>query len=95
MSETHIPVLRNEILDFLNPNPDGVYVDATIGLGGHGYSILKKSFPTGRLIGIDFDENALAIAKKRLYPFKDRSILIHGNFAELKYLLNTCGLRQS
>lgn len=92
MSETHIPVLRNEILDFLNPNPDGVYVDATIGLGGHSYSILKKSFPTGRLIGIDLDESALAIAKKRLYPFKDRSILIHGNFVELKCLLNTFGI---
>ena len=92
MSETHIPVLRNEILDFLSPNPNGVYVDATIGLGGHSYSILKTSFPTGRLIGIDLDENALAIAEQRLYSFNDRLILKHGNFGELKSLLDTCGI---
>lgn len=92
MSETHIPVLRNEILDFLNPIPDGVYVDATIGLGGHSQYILKVSSPTGRLIGIDLDERVLAIAEKRLHPFKDRFILIHGNFADLKGLLDSHGI---
>lgn len=92
MTETHIPVLRNEILDFLNPNPNGVYLDATIGLGGHSYSILKTSVPTGRLIGIDIDESSLAIAKQRLYRFKDRFILKHGNFGELDSLLATCGI---
>ncbi len=92
MSETHIPVLRNEILDFLHPQPDSVYVDATVGLGGHSHCILKASDSSCRLIGIDLDESALAIAEKRLYPFKDRFVLIHGNFAELKCLLNTCGI---
>ncbi len=94
MSETHIPVLRNEILDFLTPSPNRVYVDATIGLGGHSFYILKSSFPTGRLIGIDLDESALAIAEKRLHPFKDRLILIHGNFAELKSLLDAFGINK-
>ena len=92
MSETHIPVLRNEILDFLNPKPEGIYVDATIGLGGHSLCILQASDPSCSVIGIDLDEEALAIAEKRLYPFKDRLVLIHGNFADLKSLLNTCGI---
>lgn len=94
MSETHIPVLRNEILGFLRPTENGVYVDATIGLGGHSYSILESSFPTGRLIGIDIDENALAIAAQRLDPFKDQLKLIHGNFAKLEFLLKNCGINE-
>ena len=89
MSETHVPVLRNEVLDFLKPKPEGIYVDATIGLGGHSLSILKESHPAGRLIGIDMDENALAIADKRLQTFKERFTLIHGNFAQLQQLLET------
>jgi 16S rRNA (cytosine1402-N4)-methyltransferase len=89
MSETHIPVLRNEVIDFLKPKPEGIYVDATIGLGGHSLYILKESHPTGRLIGIDMDANALAIAEKRLQAFKERFILIHGNFAQLQQLLKT------
>ena len=89
MSETHIPVLRNEVIDFLKPKPEGIYVDATIGLGGHSLYILKESHPTSRLIGIDMDANALAIAEKRLQAFKERFILIHGNFAQLQQLLKT------
>ena len=92
MSEAHIPVLRNEILNFLQPNPKGYYVDGTIGLGGHSSYILKKSSPSGRLIGIDMDESALAVAKNRLHSFEDRLRLIHGNFAELHRLLDTCGI---
>lgn len=92
MSETHIPVLRNEILIFLQPNSNGLYVDGTIGLGGHSICILKKLHPSGRLIGIDMDAEALEVAKNRLHSFKDRLRLIHGNFAELQRLLNTCGI---
>ena len=94
MSETHIPVLRNEVLDFLKPKSGGIYVDATIGLGGHSLWILKKSYPTGRLIGIDMDADALAIANKRLHAFKKRLSLIHGNFAHLQEILKTDGIRQ-
>lgn len=87
MSETHVPVLRNEVLDFLKPKPEGIYVDATIGLGGHSLSILKESHPTGKVIGIDMDGNALVIAQKRLQTFKERFTLIQGNFAQLQQLL--------
>ena len=89
MRDMHIPVLCDEVLDFLKPNPEGIYVDATIGLGGHSLRILKKSSPTGRLVGIDRDAEALGIAHTRLHDFKDRFSLIHGNFAHLQQLLQT------
>ena len=94
MTETHIPVLRNEILEFFEPIPNGVFVDATIGLGGHSLSILETSAPSCRLIGIDLDESALAIAEKRLFHFKDSICLIHGNFAQIQGLLKPYGIKK-
>lgn len=87
MSVTHIPVLREEVLTYLSPKSGGLYVDATIGLGGHSLSILKKSAPKGQLIGIDQDNMALSKCEKRLKVFKDRLRLIHGNFSDLQDLL--------
>ncbi len=87
MSETHIPVLRDEVLKYINPKPEGVYVDATVGLGGHSLSILQVSSPTGKVIGIDKDESALTKTQKRLNCFQDRFILIQGNFIDIQKLL--------
>ena len=87
MSETHIPVLRDEVLTYIDPKPNGVYVDATIGLGGHSQSILQVSSPTGQVIGIDMDERALSITQKRLNEFQDRFILIKGNFVDIQKLI--------
>ncbi len=87
MSTQHIPVLREKVLEVLKPKPGGTYIDATVGLGGHSTAILEKSAPNGRLIGIDVDESALAIARERLQHFKDRARFIHGNFAQLQSLL--------
>lgn len=92
MVETHIPVMCEEMLKFLNPNSGSMYVDATVGLGGHSLSILQNSLPTGKLIGIDRDEKALSITQQRLSGYKDRFRLIHGNFAELPLLLKTHGI---
>ena len=75
------------MVEFLNPKPEGVYVDGTVGLGGHSAAILKISAPTGHLIGIDLDVEALAVAENRLYTFGERSSLINGNFAEMDVLL--------
>lgn len=94
MSETHIPVLRNEVINFLKPKPNGVYLDATIGLGGHSQHILQQSHPTGRVFGIDLDVNALAFTEKRLHDYKDRLTLIHGNYAQLSELLENYGLKE-
>ena len=87
MSETHIPVLREEVLTYLNPKSGRLYVDATVGAGGHSLSILQKSAPTGQLIGIDQDDLALSKCEKRLRGFKDRFKLIQGNFSDLHDLL--------
>ena len=87
MGKQHIPVLCDEVLDFLKPQSDGVYVDGTAGLGGHSYAILNASTPNGRVIGIDLDSEALTIAKERLHSFVDRCCLINGNFAEMHILL--------
>jgi len=57
----HIPVMVREVIELLNPGVDGVYVDATVGCGGHSVEILEQSGFTGRLIGIDRDESAIEV----------------------------------
>ena len=89
MDTHHIPVLCNKVIDFLSPKSDGVYIDGTVGLGGHSAAILETSTPNGRVIGIDLDVEALTIAKSRLHVFGERSSLINGNFAEMDVLLET------
>ena len=87
MDISHIPVLCDKVVDFLKPKSDGVYIDGTVGLGGHSTAILKASAPNGKLIGIDLDTDALTIVKDRLQIFADRLSLINGNFAEMNVLL--------
>lgn len=89
MNTHHIPVLCDKVIDFLSPKSDGVYIDGTVGLGGHSAAILETSTPNGRVIGIDLDVEALSIAKSRLQVFGERSSLINGNFAEMDVLLET------
>lgn len=87
MDTQHIPVLCDKVVDFLKPKSGGVYIDATLGLGGHSSAILEKSSPNGRIIGIDLDADALEIARARLHTFADRYLLIRGNFARMDALL--------
>ncbi len=87
MDRQHIPVLCDKVLEFLKPTSTGIYVDGTVGLGGHSSAILSASAPNGRVIGIDLDAEALVIAKERLRAFGDRCRLINGNFAEMPVLL--------
>lgn len=79
----HRPVLLAEVLDLLAPVPDGVYCDATLGGGGHAEAILQRSSPTGRVLGLDRDPQALQAASRRLAPFGDRFIPRHGLFGDL------------
>ena len=75
----HLPVLFDEVMEWMAPRPDGVYADGTLGGGGHSEGILRLSGATARLYGIDRDEEAIAAATARLscYPgFR----AIHGNF---------------
>lgn len=88
----HVSVLLNECLDGLNIKPDGIYVDGTLGGAGHSSQIAKR-LTTGRLIGIDRDPVALAAAEDRLAPYKDRVTLVHGNFCEIKSILERLQIR--
>lgn len=83
----HISVLLNECIENLNIKPDGVYVDGTLGLGGHSEQILKR-LDGGRLIGIDCDESAITRTGERLKAYADKLTLVHGNFCDVVQILD-------
>jgi len=83
----HIPVLTKEILNYLNLKKGGVYIDCTVGGGGHSKAILEKIYPHGLLIGIDQDIEAINTAKEELKTYLDKVTLIKGNFKNLEKIL--------
>ena len=83
----HIPVLLKEAVELLNCKSGGVYVDCTVGAGGHAERLLELSSPDGIVIGIDQDDEILKIAEERLKRFGDRIRLIHGNFSDIKGIM--------
>ncbi len=82
----HEPVLYGEVLDALSPRPNGAYIDGTVGGGGHAKGILDRCAPSGRLLGIDLDREAVRAAGERLAEYGDRVRVIHGSFADLEQL---------
>ncbi len=82
--ETHVPVLLAETLDLLQPSPGGTYVDGTLGGGGHAEAILERSSPTGRLLGLDLDPEAIERVRERLARFGTRVVLAHDSFADIE-----------
>lgn len=87
----HIPVLLEECIKYLNIKPDGIYVDGTLGMGGHSEAILQR-LTTGRLISIDRDTYAIERATERLAPYADRLTIVHGNFRDLPEILDEQGV---
>ncbi|HPP06803.1 MAG TPA: 16S rRNA (cytosine(1402)-N(4))-methyltransferase RsmH [Syntrophorhabdaceae bacterium] len=87
----HIPVLVKEVIEHLISEKFNIFIDATVGGGGHASSILRHNERI-KLIGFDVDEYALNIAKKTLEPFGERVTLVKGNFRNLKTLLNEMGI---
>ncbi|MDQ1486379.1 MAG: rRNA (cytosine1402-N4)-methyltransferase [Actinomycetota bacterium] len=90
----HVPVLLGRVLELLGPalqGADAVVVDATLGLGGHAEALLRMH-PAARLIGIDRDTDALALAASRLAPFEDRTTFVHAVYDELPEILARLGL---
>ncbi len=86
MAFEHKSVLLEETIEHLNIKPDGVYVDGTLGGGGHSYEIAKR-LQTGRLIGIDQDEAAIRAAGERLAPYQDRVTIVRSNYSDMKQVL--------
>lgn len=91
MEAKHVSVLLPECIDSLNIRPEGVYVDGTLGMGGHSEEIAKR-LTTGKLIGIDRDETAIRRAGERLRPYGDRVQLVHGNFRDTAEILDDLGV---
>lgn len=87
MEFKHVSVLLNECIEALNIRENGIYVDCTLGGGGHSLEILKKLNGTGRLIGIDQDTNALAAAKERLGEYSNVTY-VHNNFYNIEEILD-------
>jgi len=86
--DEHMPVMLEEALDLLQCKPGGIYVDATIGMGGHAQAILERIQPGGQLIGIDRDKDSLEKAQARLKPFARNLRLVHDNYKNLPLILN-------
>jgi 16S rRNA (cytosine1402-N4)-methyltransferase len=84
----HKPVLYREVISALQPDPQGRYVDGTVGAGGHAYGILEASAPGGKLLGLDRDPQALEIAAARLALFEGRVDLVHGSYQQITLHLN-------
>lgn len=87
----HVSVLKDEVIEQLNIVPDGLYLDGTVGGGGHAYEIARR-LKTGTLVAVDRDEEALEAARKKLAPFGDRVIFLKGNFRDIQKLLTPYGL---
>lgn len=90
---SHISVLLSESVDMLSVKPDGIYVDGTAGGGGHSAEILKRLGKNGRIYSIDRDPDAIATVTKRFKNDK-RSIVLHGEFADMKELLAAQGIQK-
>jgi 16S rRNA (cytosine1402-N4)-methyltransferase len=88
----HHSVLLQEIVDFLSVHPGGIYVDGTLGLGGHSQAILQKTAPDGRVIAFEWDEHAIALSRVRLQEYAGRMTIIRRNFAEITAGLEEAGV---
>ena len=88
----HVSVLLNECIENLNIKPDGIYVDGTMGGAGHSLEIIKKLSPKGMLIGIDRDEEALAVAKERLKDFSNVKY-VHDNHDNIDEIIKNLNLK--
>jgi 16S rRNA (cytosine1402-N4)-methyltransferase len=87
----HVPVLYNEILAWLQPRPGGHYLDGTVGAGGHAQGLLEASSPSGRLLGLDRDAEAVRCATERLALYGARAVVRRASFRQVKSILAEIG----
>src|SRR4029078_13294976 len=84
---THVPVMTAEVLHFLRPEQGGRFLDCTVGLGGHARALLEAG--ATRIIGLDRDLHALALARVTLAPWADRVELVHADYREITEILDS------
>ena len=94
MSFKHTSVLLNECIENLNIKPDGIYVDGTLGGGGHSYEICKRLVEHGRLIGIDQDSAAIEAGTQRLEPFKDKVTIVRSNYCQIRQIMKDLNIEK-
>ena len=92
MAFKHVSVLLEETIENLNIQPDGIYVDGTLGGGGHAFHVCSQLGENGRFIGIDQDAAAIAAAGERLKPFEDKVTIVRSNYSDMKRVLNDLGI---
>ena len=92
MEFKHKSVLLKETIENLNIKPDGIYVDGTLGGGGHAYEVCKRLSSKGRFIGIDQDEDAIKAATRRLMEFEDKVQIIRSNYCDMREALEEVGV---
>ncbi len=90
----HIPVMLQKVLENLITKRAGIYVDCTIGGGGHSQKIIELIYPEGWLIGFDQDVEALEFARERLKTYQDRVVLVKSNFSDLEIVLKSLGFNE-
>lgn len=95
MEFKHKSVLLEETIEALQIKPDGIYIDGTLGGGGHSYEICKRLSEKGRLIGIDQDADAIDAAKKRLEEFGDKVTIVRSNYCEIKEIMSRLGIEKA
>ncbi len=95
MEFVHKSVLLKETIDSLNIKPDGIYVDGTLGGGGHAYEVCKRLGEHGRLIGIDQDAEAIEAAGLRLAEFGDKVTIVRSNYADIDDILKSLNITQA
>lgn len=92
MEFKHKSVLLRETIEYLNIRPDGVYVDGTLGGGGHAYEVCRRLSKRGKFIGIDQDEDAIKAATRRLSEFEDKIQIIRSNYCDMQEVLADIGV---
>jgi 16S rRNA (cytosine1402-N4)-methyltransferase len=90
----HKSVLLDETIEMLNIKPDGIYVDGTLGGGGHSYEICRRLGDKGRLIGIDQDEAAILAGSNKLKEFEDKVTIVRSNYSNMKTVLHNLGIQK-
>ena len=95
VTKTHVPVMPKEVLAFLKISPNGIYVDGTIGNGGHSSLIQNQLSSQGHLIGIDRDAEALEICYERFSAFADQISLHHSSYHNLSKIMSINGLSKA